>query len=575
MSNDEIAKVLNELAGFLDMDEVQFKPRAFEKAAEVISAFEQEIPELYKEGGLKGIMRIPGVGVGIAERIEEFLKTGHIKDLDKLKKKYPVDYQQLRRVEGVGPKHIKKLYRDLGIRTLEDLENAAKKGKIRKLGHFGQKSEENILRGIDFVKSSGGRFVLGDILPLVRLIEERLGALKETKKVVVAGSIRRWKETIGDIDILVVSKKPRKVMDFFVKMPEVIDVHAHGETKSSVKLSKGIDVDLRVVEEKSFGAALNYFTGSKDHNVALRQLAIKKGYKLNEYGLYKGAKFVAGRNEEELYKALGFKQTFIPPEMRETKGEIEAALKGELPEIIGYKDLRGDLQTQTNWTDGAHSIEEMSLAAKKAGLEYIVITDHTKALAMTGGNDEKRLLKQWAEIDGLNKKGLGVKILKGAEVNILKDGSLDIDDKTLSQGDVIGAAVHTNFNMSKKDMTERIKRAMKNPNVDILFHPTGRLINKREAYELDMEEIIKTAKNSGTILEIDAYPDRLDLKDDHIRSAIEAGVKLSIDSDAHNKNHFGVLEFGVAQARRGWATKKDIINAWPAEKMLKSLKDAR
>jgi DNA polymerase (family 10) len=326
------------------------------------------------------------------------------------------------------------------------------------------------------------------------------------------------------------------------------------------------------VRKESFGAALNYFTGSKDHNVALRRIAQEKGLKLNEYGLFRGSKRVAGETEEEIYKALGL--SFIPPELRENQGEIEAAKKGTIPDLVGYRDLRGDLQTQTTWTDGANSIEEMVEEAKRLGLEYIAITDHTKGLAMTGGSDEKKLLKQMAAIDKINRSLKGITVLKGAEVNINKDGTLDIEDEVLSRLDVVGIAVHSHFNLPRQEMTERIVRAMRNPHADILFHPTGRVIQKREPYDVDMDAIIKTAKETGTALEIDAYPDRLDLKDEHIRKAVEAGVRLAIDSDAHSVNHIRYLEFGVAQARRGWAEKKDVINTKPLKEFLSCLKQA-
>jgi len=354
----------------------------------------------------------------------------------------------------------------------------------------------------------------------------------------------------------------------------VTRVFAHGETKSAIKLKNGMDVDLRVVPENSYGAALNYFTGSKDHNVALREIAIKKGYKLNEYGLFKGKKQIAGLTEEEIYKTLGM--DYIEPEMREMVGEIGLAQKHKLPKLLDYGDIKGDLQVQTNWTDGSNSIEEMAMAAIAKGLEYIVITDHTKRLAMTGGLDKKRILKQMVTIDELNHKfrvrGSKFKVLKGTECDILKDGSLDLPDKVLEKLDVVGVSVHSLFNLSRQEQTERIKRAMNNPNVDIVFHPTGRLIQRRAAYEVDMEEIVKTAKKTGIILEIDASPERLDLRDQHIRMCVEAGVKMSIDSDAHSINHFDFLEYGVAQARRGWATREDIINAWSVEKMLSFLK---
>jgi len=390
----------------------------------------------------------------------------------------------------------------------------------------------------------------------------------------VGGSIRRRKETVGDGDILATvssEKAGQKVSDFFVNMPEVIHVYSHGKTKSSVKLKNGMDFDLRIVSEESFGAALQYFTGNKAHNIELRKIAINKGLKLNEYGVFKGKKQIAGKTEEEVYKVLGLK--WIEPELRTNTGEIEAAQKNKLPKIIGYDDLRGDLQIQTTWSDGSNSIEDYVKEARKMGLEYIVITDHTKSLAMAHGLDEKRLAKQGKEIDKINKKLKNFKVLKGSEVDILKDGKLDIRDEALKKLDVVAIAVHSGFKMSKKQMTERIIRAMKNPHVHILFHPTGRVIQRRPAYEIDINRIIKAAKQTRTVLEINAYPDRLDLKDEYIRMAIEAGVKLSIDSDAHSITHMHYLEFGIAQARRGWATKKDIINTRSLEQFLKLLKN--
>jgi len=570
-SNKDIAAMLREIGEHLAMKNIPFKPRAYEKAAGVIDGLEDEVAETYKTGGRKALEAIPGVGVSIAEKIEELLTTGKVKYLEGLDRKTPVDLSELSRVEGLGPKSIKTLYEKLDIRNLAELETAAKKGKIAKLEGFGAKKEENILKGIGFAKSSGGRFVLGFEMPEIREIEKRLSNLPQAKKVTVAGSARRRKETIGDVDILAVSKNPKPIMDFFTSMPEVVNVIAHGDTKSSVKLRSGINVDLRVVPEGSYGAAINYFTGSKDHNVALRRIAMAKGWKLNEYGLFHGEKMIAGKTEEELYKAFGM--DYIEPELRENSGEIEAARKHILPKLIGYNDLRGDLQVQTNWTDGSDSIEDMARAAMARGLEYIAITDHTKRLAMTHGLDEKRILLQMAEIDKLNKKFKGkIKILKGSECDILKDGTLDLPDKILAKLDVVGASVHSYFNLPRAEQTKRMQCAMENPNVDILFHPTGRVINRRPAYDVDMEALIATAKKTGTIMEIDAFPDRLDLKDEYIRLCVEAGVKMAIDSDAHSPTHFPYLEYGIAQARRGWAMRMDIINAWPLEKMLKFLK---
>ena len=411
--------------------------------------------------------------------------------------------------------------------------------------------------------------------------------VKGGKSAEAAGSIRRSRETVGDADILVVADAGRgqaddgrAIMDFFVKMPGVVSVIAKGATKSSVKLKSGLNVDLRVVPSESAGAAFAYFTGSKEHNVAMRERAIKKGLKLNEYGLFKIKKGdsegerIAGKNEEEVYKALGL--PYIEPELREMKGEIEAAEEGRLPKVVGYDDLKGDLQTQTTWTDGRNSVFEMAEAARERGLEYIAITDHTKRLAMTHGLDEHRIILQTKEIDALNEKYAKAekkfRILKGTECDILTDGSLDLPDEILRRLEVVGISVHSRFNLPREEQTKRVVRAMQNPYAHILFHPTGRLIGKRNPYDIDVETIIKEAKRAGMVLEIDAFPDRLDLKDEHIRAAVREGVKLSIDSDAHAADHFAVLEYGIAQARRGWAEKKDIINTHPIEKMLGFLK---
>ncbi len=570
IGNKEIAKILYEIGEYLEIKGIQFKPRAYEKAGYSIENLEEEVSEIYKKEGLKTVEDIPGVGVSIAKKIEELIKTGHLKYYEKLKKSLPVKIGEISSIEGVGPKMIFKLYKKLKVKNINDLEKAAKTGKIAKIAGLGEKTEEKILKGIEFLRKSAGRFLLGPILPQARLIENRLRNLKEVDRVAIAGSIRRMQETIGDLDFIVTSSEPSKVIEFFVNMPEVIHVYSKGSTKIMARLKNGMDADLRVVPDKSFGAAWQYFTGDKRHNITLRVLAEKKKYKLNEYGLWRGQKLIAGRTEEEIYKALGMATP--PPEIRTDSGEIQAALKNKLPKLIDYGDVKGDLQVHSNWTDGENSIEEMAEAAQKLGLKYIAITDHTKSLAMTGGADEKKLLKQMAEIDKIQKRFTKIKILKGAEVNILKDGSLDIEDEILARLDVVGIAVHSHFNLPRKEQTKRIVKAMRNKHVDILFHPTGRLIQKREPYDVDVEEIIKTAKKTGTILEIDADPYRLDLKDEYIRKAIEAGVKLAIDSDAHSKNSFHYLKFGIAQARRGWATKNDIINTRPWREMLKFLK---
>ena len=572
--NSELSKIFFEMSVLMNMKGVQFKPRAFEKAAHSLGVLEEDVREIYSRGGIKALEDIPGVGAGIAERIEEYIKTRHIKDYSGLKKQIPVDVEGLKAIEGVGPKTILLLYEKLGIKNREQLERAARAGKLRDIEGLGEKTEQKVLKGIEFLKQTHGRFILGFTMPTVRDIVERLIKVEEVERVEFAGSIRRMQETVGDLDILAISRHPEKVMDFFVSMPEVAHVYGKGEVKTFVRLKNGMDADLQVVPPRSFGAALQYFTGDKYHNIQLREAAIRQGYKLNEYGLYEGEKFVAGKTEEEVYKKLGFE--WMPPELRTNYGELEASASGKLPHLVGYGDLKGDLQVQTDWTDGENSIEEMAKAARKQGLEYICITDHTKRLAMTGGLDDEKVLRQAEEIDRINAKlkaqNEKFRILKGTEVDILKDGSLDLKDETLAKLDVVGASVHSHFNLPEEEQTERIARAMENPNVDIIFHPTGRIIQKREAYKVNVEALIAVAKRTGTVLEINAYPDRLDLKDEYIRKAIDAGVKMSVDSDAHSTAHFQFLEYGIAQARRGWAEKKDIINAHSWQEMQKMLK---
>jgi len=568
--NKELAAIFSAIALYLHIDDVPFKPQAYERAAEVLGALPEDVEAIYKEKGEKGLDAIPGIGKGMIVKIEEYIQTGKIKEYEQLRKKIPVDIEELTRVEGLGPKMVRDLYKHLNIKTLGDLEKAAKTGRIRNLPRFGEKTEQNILQGIEFVKRSTGRWLLGDIYPFVEDLQEKLQQSPAVQQAVAAGSIRRMKETIGDVDILVASDKPEQAIRHFLSLVPQEKIWGKGSTKVSVRTKDGFDIDLRILTEAVFGAGLQYFTGSKEHNVKLRTYAASKGYKLNEYGLYKGKKLVACRTEEDVYKALGM--AYIEPELREDQGEIDKALDGTLPKVIPYGSLRGDLQIQTNWTDGKDSIEEMAKEAKTRGLEYIVITDHTRDLAMTGGLDEKKLLRQAAEIDKLNKKLSGIRVLKGAEVNIRKDGSLDIADEALAKLDVVGISVHSNFKMTKKDMTERITRAMENPHADILFHPTGRLIHKREAYDVDMDAVIAVAKNTGMVLEINAFPERLDLRDQDIKKAKEAGCAFAIDSDAHATEHILYLRYGVGQARRGWVEKKDVVNTWPLKKMLSFLK---
>ncbi|OGM96623.1 MAG: DNA polymerase III [Candidatus Yanofskybacteria bacterium RIFCSPHIGHO2_02_FULL_38_22b] len=572
MLNQVLSKIFREMAVFLEIKGVAFKPQAYEKVSEVLENLEEDVKDIYKNGDLKALENIPGVGASIAEHIEEYIKTGHIKNYEKLKKELPVDIECLRSVEGVGPKTILLLYKKLKIKNLEKLEEAAKAGKIRKIKGLGEKTEQKILKGIEFVKSSGGRLILGYAVPIAKTLLEKIRSLPGVELAEFGGSLRRRQETIGDLDFIAFSDNPTEIINKFLKFPEIKHVYTKGEYRALVRLDIDMDADISVVSPKSFGAAMIAWTGNKHHNIAIRAIAEKKGWLLNDYGLWKNKQLLASKTEEEVYQKLGM--DWIPPEIRNDSGEIKAALEGKLPKLVGYEDLKGDLQVQTDWTDGKHSIKEMAGAAQKMGLEYICITDHTKSLAMTGGSDEKRLLKQMAAIDEVNRefKSSKFKVLKGAEVNIMKDGTLDIDDEILAKLDVVGAAVHQNFNMSEGDMTNRIIRAVENPNVDIIFHPTGRIINKRPAYPVNVEELLKAAKRTKTVMEIDAFPDRLDLKDEYIRKGVEMGVKFAIDSDAHHIYHLQYLEYGIAQARRGWATKTDIINTRSWQEMLKLLK---
>ena len=570
ISNAEVAERLREMALFLDMTGVAFKPRAYEKAAYAVAALDRPIAQLYAEGGAKALDQLPSVGKGIAERIAELIERGHCEDLDALRAATPVDVMALTAIEGVGPKMVKHLYDALGIRTLADLEKAARAGRIRALPHSGEKTEQKILKGLELLKQRSGRQPLGAVLDLARDIESRLAALPGVSQAAVAGSVRRRRETIGDLDFLVVAGDPAAVMRAFVALPEVAHVYGTGPTKTNVRLHTGMDADLRVVPAESFGAALNYFTGSKDHNVALRRIAIERGLKLNEYGVFKGDRAVAGRTEVEVYKALGL--PYIPPELREMTGEIEAARAGRLPKLIEPGSLRGDLQIQTDWTDGADSLADMAAAARARGLEYIAITDHTKSLAMMG-LDEQRLRAQARAIAALNTKLHGFRVLSGAEVNIDRDGGLDIADAVLAELDVVGVAVHSHFHLSRAEQTARLIRAMENPHADILFHPTTRVLGKREPIELDIDAVIAAARRTGTVLEIDALPDRLDLKDEYVRKAVAARVPLVIDSDAHAVAHLRYPDdYGISVARRGWATKRDVINTLPVEKFLARLK---
>jgi len=571
MKNQEIANIFYEIADFLEMEGVQFKPYAYQKAAITLETLEEDIEDIYKKGGRKALEEIPGVGKSMAEKIEEYIKTGKIKYYQDLKKKTPVRMEELTAVEGLGPKRVKVLHQKLGIRTLKDLEKAAKTHKIAPLFGFDEKTEKNILEGIAFLKRSKGRFLLGEILPRVKETLQILKTLKEVETIDPAGSVRRMKETIGDVDFLVISKNPEKVMDFFVSLPGVIKIWGKGITKASVRTKEGFDMDVRVVPKKSYGSALQYFTGSKEHNIATRRIAMDKGLKLSEYGLFRGKKMIAGETEEGIYEKLGMQ--WMPPEMRENQGEVEAALEEEIPEIIGYNDIKGDFHVHSKWDGGANSIEELAKVAQGMGYEYLGISDHTKFLRIEHGLDEKKLARQRKEIDRLNEKlkmkNAKFRILQGAETNILNNGSIDIKDEALKKLDYAIAGIHSNFKMEKDKMTERIIRAMKNPHIKIISHPTGRILKRRDEYQIDFDKILRAAKEYNVILEINSFPERLDLNDQNIRRAKEAGVKMVINTDSHHKDQLRYIELGIAQARRGWAEKKDIINSQSLENLLK------
>ncbi len=576
MANQEIAKIFQEIATYLEMQDVAFKPQAYEKAALNLETLSEDVEDIYKKGGIKALKEIPGIGENLAEKIIEYIKTGKIKEYENLKHKMPVNLEELTSVEGIGPKMVRDLYKNLKIKNLDDLEKNAKAGKIRKIENFGEKTEQNILESIKFLKRSKGRFLLGEILPKVHEIIEKLKQLKEIKQISEAGSVRRRKETIGDVDILATSSNPKKIIDYFVSMPGVIKIWGKGPTKASIRLNEGFDADLRILPEKQFGSGLQYFTGSKEHNIVLRKIAIDKGLKLNEYGLFRGSKMIAGKTEKEIYSAL--KMDYIEPELRENTGEIESALRqaNDLPKLINYGDILGDLHVHSNWNGGENSIKELAEVAQKMGYQYIGVSDHTKFLRIEHGLDEKQLLARNKKIDEINLKfkieNLKFRVLKGCEANILSDGSIDIDDKTLAEMDFVIAGVHSQMKMPESKMTKRIIIAMKNKNVDIISHPTGRILKKRDEYEVDFDEILEVAKQTNTVLEINSSPDRLDLKDINIKKAKQMGIKMVINTDSHHIDHLKLMDFGVSQARRGWAEKKDIINTWPMDKMLKMLK---
>lgn len=572
MKNPEIAAIFYEMADILEMQNVQWKPRAYRHAAKAIESLSEDVTDIYKRGGIKELEKIPGVGAGLAAKIEEFLKTGKVKEHQRLRKLVPAHIDRLMAIPGMGPKKARMLYEKLGISTISQLEKAAKQHKIAKLPRMGIKSEEDILRGIEIFKKGKERTLLGHALPIANEIVQALNKLKEVDQIQAAGSLRRMKETVRDVDILVTSKKPAKIMDFFTTLPTVKTILAKGHTKSTVILATGMQADVRVVPPRSFGAALQYFTGSKEHNIALRQIAIKKGLKLSEYGVFQRRtnKLVAGKTEQEVYKKLRLQ--YIEPELRENKGEVEAAKQKKLPRLADYKDIKGDFHVHSKWSDGDNTIKEIAATAKKYGYSYICVSDHSKSQIIAHGLSEKDMLKKLQEIKKLNKKLKGIRVLSGAEVDIKSDGRLDYPDSLLKKIDIVTAAIHSGFKQPKAVMTKRILTGLDNKYIDIFAHPTGRIINERPGYNVDLDQVFALAKDKKIHMEVNAFPDRLDLNDLGIKAAIEAGLKIAIGTDAHSTDQLHFINLGVAQARRGWATKKDILNTYTLKQLKKYFK---
>jgi DNA polymerase (family 10) len=570
MENRTIADVFTEIADILDIQgENPFRVRSYRNAARTIGDMSESLESLVKAG--KNLEEIPGIGKSISEKVQEILSTGKCQFLEELRSKVPPGLTELLKLEGLGPKKVKVLYDELNVDSVDRLEKAAQAGRLRDLPGMGLRTEEKILKSVEQYRAGMGRFKLSVGFAYAEALMEYLKDVPGVKRLDPAGSFRRKRETIGDLDILAICGKNCKVMDRFTDYGDVAQVIARGETKSSVRLKCGLQVDLRVLEEESYGAALHYFTGSKAHNVAIRERAKELGFKVSEYGVFraKDEKRVSGAKEEDVFKAVGL--PLISPELRENRGEIQAAEKGKLPSLIGLEDIRGDLQMHTRATDGKNSIAEMAQKSKEMGYEYIAITDHSKAVRVAGGLNEKELARHLKEIEKANSQFPGLRILKGVEVDILGDGSLDLKDEILKECEVVLASVHSRFNLEEGQMTRRIIKALKNPNVNILAHPTGRLILEREPYKVNLKEVIQAAIDHGVVLEINAYPDRLDLKDVDARLAKDMGAKLVISTDAHSTVQLELMKFGVFTARRGWIEAKDVINTLPLEGLLKTL----
>jgi DNA polymerase (family 10) len=557
MLQTDVARALNEIADMHDVLGDTFRPRSYRRAARSIENSSADLLKLMESGKLA---TIPGVGKNIASKIEEFIQTGKIGHLEKLRRKVPSGVAQLLNIPDVGPKTALMLHRELGINSIDDLENAIEEHRLRPLKGMGEKTEENILRGIRMVRGGTGRMILGRALPIATRIRDYIGESPDVEQISLAGSIRRMKETVGDIDVLVTTQNPSAVAERFVTMPWVRDVLVSGDTKSSVILEDNLQADLRIVPDDCFGAALQYFTGSKDHNIKLREIAQRCQLKLSEYGLFDAnGRKVAGRTEDEIYRRLGM--NYVEPELRENTGEIDASTEGILPGLVGYDEILGDYHVHSSWSDGRHGIAEIAEAARNQGYEFVCITDHSKTLQIAHGLSEEDLLRQVEEISRLNSEsGDGPRIVPGVEVDIRSDGSLDTDDEVLDELGVVIGSVHSGFKSDEGAMTKRIVDAISTGSLDVLGHPTGRIIGKRDPYPFDEDEVFDAAQAGGTMMEINAFPDRLDLDDKMARRAKRAGLKLAIGTDAHDVDQMRYMQFGVSVARRAWLGKEDLAN---------------
>ncbi len=558
--NADIAAVFEEIADLLELEGANpFRIRAYRNAARTVGGLATEAYVLLEKD--EDLTILPGIGRDLSDKIKEIISTNRCGLLDRLRTEFPPAVAELLRIPGLGPKRVRHLYHDLDVQTVEQLYSAARDGRICALPGFGEKMELKILQAIEAHTDQPGRFKLAVAAQYAEALRSYLATVPGVKQITVAGSYRRMRETVADLDIVVAAASAGPVMQHFTQYDEIAETLAAGSTRASVILKSGLQVDLRVVAEESYGAALHYFTGSKAHNIAVRQIAQKRGLKINEYGVYRGKTRIAGESEDSVYRAVGL--AYIPPELRENRGEIEMARRGPLPQLVELSDLRGDLHVHTKATDGHNTLREMALAAKSHGWEYIAITDHSRRITVARGLDPLRLARQCVEIDTLNEELEGITLLKGIEVDILEDGNLDLPDQVLAKLDLVLGAVHSKFELSRARQTDRILRAMNRPHFTILAHPTGRLIQQRAPYDVDMPRIIREAGRCGCFLELNSQPDRLDLFDTYCQMAREEGVLISIDSDAHSTFQFDNLRFGVGQARRGWLEKQHVLNTRP------------